>query len=134
HHPWVVGVGDNSSGPFCTGTVIDKHTVITAGHCFGGITRIFTGTDILSGPQTLTVVTELRHPGFSDSTLANDLTILKLGSAIAVQPSPMLRATMDNSGVYIGPSWTFTGYGDSQSSGGSTSGFGTKRTATFPIA
>src|SRR5215467_10869718 len=34
-HPYVVGVGD-TSGAFCSGTVISRRTVITAGHCFGG--------------------------------------------------------------------------------------------------
>lgn len=73
-HGYVVGVGD-SFGPFCSGTLISTRTVITAGHCFGGITRVFFGR---LANQSVTVAQEIRHPGFNGFTLANDLAILRL--------------------------------------------------------
>jgi cysteine-rich repeat protein len=134
-HPSVVGVGD-ASGAFCTGTVISKRTVITAGHCFtpgqtnGGITRVFFGQNLNGG--TVTVAQAIRHPGFNNNTLANDLAILRLATDALSQPAPILRETMNNTGVFIGPKFTFVGYG--VSNGTSQTGFGTKRVVTFPIA
>lgn len=127
NHPYVVGVGDNF-GAFCTGTVISTRTVITAGHCFGGIRKIFLGPNV--NGQTINVVQEIRHPGYSNSTLTNDLAILKLGQDFPFPPAPLLRETMSNTPTYIGPNFTFVGYGNSSSSGG----FGLKRSVTFPIA
>jgi V8-like Glu-specific endopeptidase len=52
-HPYVVAVG-NAGGAFCSGTLISTRTVITAGHCFGGITRVFFGPKS-TGAQTVQV-------------------------------------------------------------------------------
>lgn len=42
-HPYVVAVGGRS-GAYCTGTVISKRTVLTAGHCVSrGIRKVFLG-------------------------------------------------------------------------------------------
>jgi MYXO-CTERM domain-containing protein len=132
-HPYVVAVGDNQGGidPFCTGTVISKRTVITAGHCFGGINRVFFGGNAFSPTQTITVLQEIRFAGFSNQTLHNDLTILQLASDAPVQPAPLLRSTMANNATFIGPDYTFVGYG--VNNGVNQTGFGTKRVVTFPI-
>ena len=130
-HTYVVAVGD-ASGAFCTGTVISRRVVVTAGHCFGGITRVFFGSSAFRPTRAVNVVSEIRHPGYNDNTLAPDLTVLQLASDALVQPAPLLREPLKNTADFIGPSFTFVGYG--LSNGRTQSGFGTKRVVQIPIA
>ena len=123
-HAYVVGVGD-TGGIFCTGTVVSTRSVVTAGHCFGGISRVYFGTN---GGQSAKVIKEVRHPGYNGNTLANDLAMLQLETDAPVQPSPLLRETMANNPTYIGPPLTFVGYGLDENNG-----FGKKKVVTFPI-
>jgi cysteine-rich repeat protein len=127
-HPYVVAVGD-AFEPFCTGTVISRRTVLTAGHCFGGITRVYFGTN-LEGP-VVGVTAEIRHPDYDEFTLANDLALLKLAEDAPVQPAPLLREEMSNSLSFVGPKYTFVGYGATD--GFLQADFGVRRVVTFPI-
>jgi len=124
---YVVGVGDNS-GAFCTGALISRRTVLTAGHCYGGITRVFFGTDLTQSPQSVSVVQEVRHPGYNDATVSHDLSIVKLGQDAPVQPVPLLRETMDNGPTFIGPDFSFVGYGND-----GTNSYDVRLVAAFPI-
>jgi MYXO-CTERM domain-containing protein len=124
-HAYVVGVG-TSSGIQCTGTVISKRTVVTAGHCYSVSSRVFFGPT--GNQSSITVATKVRHPGYNNNTLANDLTVLKLSSDAPVQPAPLLRETMANTPEFIGPKLTFVGYGLDDAND-----FGTRRVVTFPI-
>lgn len=133
NHRYVVGVG-GATRAFCTGTVISRRTVLTAGHCIGGVSNIFLGPTINGGTATrIAVVEEIRHPRYRDLPNDNatfDLGILRLGADAPVQAAPLLRDTMTNTPRFIGPSLVFVGYGATSGSGG---GFGTRRVATFPI-
>ncbi|AUX39113.1 trypsin [Sorangium cellulosum] len=129
-HAYVVGVG-NKSRAFCTGTVISRRTVITAGHCQGSLTRVYFGTSLGRRSESVRIETSRRHPDYDPSTLENDLALLKLESDAPVQPAPLLRERMENNGWYVGPAYTFVGYGVSDGVAGT--GFGTRRVVTFPI-
>jgi hypothetical protein len=133
NHRYVVGVGGNTSA-FCTGTVISKRTVLTAGHCIGGVRNIFLGPRVTGGMGTkIPVVQQIRHPQYADLPNENatyDLGILQLGADAPVQSVPLLRETMNNTPRFIGPSYVIVGYGIT---GGGQGGFGTKRVTTFPI-
>ena len=130
-HWYVVMVGD-SSGGFCSGSLISKRTVITAGHCWGtgadAITRVFFEYGNPRMTTTMVVQSSVRHPGYDDFSLTNDLAMVQLAADAPVQPVPLLRETLGAS--FLGPSFTWVGYGDTNANG---TGFGTRRVVTFPI-
>jgi trypsin len=126
NHRYVVSIGG------CTGTVISKHTVLTAGHCFGSVSSTVGFGPTVSGATTVQVAGKVRDPMYADicdQDATYDLTVVKLAEPAPSQAAPLLRATLDNSAKYVGPSWVWVGYGRTGSSGGT----GTKRVTTFPI-
>src|SRR5436309_63523 len=60
NHRYVVAVGD-ATRAFCSGTVVSKHTVLTAGHCIGGVTRVYFGPSV-AGATAIDVIDQLRDP------------------------------------------------------------------------
>jgi Trypsin len=129
---YVVGVG-NGRGPFCSGTVISRRTVITAGHCHRNAARIFFGTSLdRRGALAVPIVKAVRHPSYDAKTLENDISVLQLAADSPVQAAPLLRESMVNDTTFVGPDFIFVGYG--YSDGVSGTGFGTRRVVEFPIA
>ena len=130
-HWYVVMVGD-STGGFCSGSLVSKRTVITAGHCWGvgpdAITHVYFDHGTPLRRTRVTAVTSVRHPGYDEFSLTNDLAMVQLAVDAPVQPVPLLRETLGP--PFIGPSFTWVGYGDTDNFG---SGFGTRRVITFPI-
>ena len=115
----------------CSGTVISKYTVLTAGHCFNSVSSVGFGPRV-SGATTIRVASKVRDPLYADicdQDATYDLTVVKLAEPATTQAAPLLRATLDNTPKYIGPSWVWVGYGLTMQ-GGTT---GTKRVTTFPV-
>src|SRR2546429_2502675 len=101
NHRYVVAVG-GARGAFCSGTVISKHTVLTAGHCIGNVTRVFFGPSV-GGATTIDVVAQVRNPLYADicdNDATFDLGVVQLAAAAPTQAAPLLRARLDNSPKY----------------------------------
>jgi hypothetical protein len=131
-HPYVVMVGDSTEG-FCSGTLISKRTVITAGHCWfpqgqDPISTVYFDVGTPERRKAVSVAQSVRSPGFDPNTLSHDLTVVQLSEDAPVQPAALLRETIDS--TFVGPDFTWVGYGYDDSK---MNGFGTRRVARFPI-
>jgi len=133
-----VGIRVGSNDQFCcTGTLVGKNVVITAGHCFfcagaGAANKsvVFFGTDINRPGKTVTGRIT-RHPNYGKNGLHNDVSVIILDEDLAAPNAKprriATRAEIDNS--------TFVravGFGNSDFA--STTGFGTKRLVDIPVA
>jgi hypothetical protein len=115
----------------CTGTLIGKNVVVTAGHCFpctGDSTVIYIGTNTKSPGITYTGKA-FQHPKYAQGGLHNDLTVIVLDKDVT-EITPRRIATTDE--VNKATSVRVVGFGNSDVN--STSGFGVKRVADVPIA
>jgi hypothetical protein len=118
----------------CTGTLVGKNVVVTAGHCFfctaGGATNavVFIGTDT-STPGTRYTGKAHRHPLYGQGGLHHDLTVIVLDTEVVGVTPRRIATTAEIDGA------TFVravGFGNSDFA--STSGFGKKRMVDVPIA
>ncbi len=137
-HAYVVALGGDTRAS-CTGTVISRRSVLTAAHCLGSpVKKIYLGNTVLGGARTIAVTKAVRHPGYATTggKPTNDLAVLQLAEDAPVQAAPLFRDNLENTSEFIGPKFTFVGYGDNQvasSPWGGTGGFGTKRITQFAI-
>jgi MYXO-CTERM domain-containing protein len=136
HHDYVVGIGDDGEA-WCTATVISRRTVLTAAHCVvsydggdGAPTRVTFGSELQGPQQPVAVLQAVAHPSYDGES--PDVALLQLAEDAPVQPAPLLRDTMSNDTRFIGPDFTFVGYGNDD--GVNQTGFGMRRVAHFPIA
>lgn len=72
---------------FCSGTIIDTNTILTAAHCVDTIraseVRVVVGTtDAYTGGQRLAVVIIRTHPEYNRRTTTHDIAILKVAGKI----------------------------------------------------
>ena len=91
---------------FCTGTLVDTTTVVTAAHCLYGSTepqglKMYFGpnaNDLSSG--TLVDVASIHlHPEYNNMTVENDIAVLKLAKPVPVNPIRVLTETMSDAWV-----------------------------------
>jgi hypothetical protein len=91
-------VGDNHTGSYCTATLIDRRTLLTAAHCVDPRTvgaqsvtlrAMNLANDSAAGSSDYLKVTESRfHPAWNLNTLDNDIGLALLEVAPAVTPKP----------------------------------------------
>ncbi len=130
-HGYVVAVGDEFIGPWCSATLISRQTVLTAAHCALGITRVFFGTTLSSGVAE--VDQEIIHPLYEEGDYDTpDIALVRLATPVTLQAAPLLRQTLQNTIEFVGPDWTWVGFGINDAM--SQSGFGTRRVTTLPLA
>lgn len=107
----VVALVDPGGTPFCTGTLVSPHVVVTAGHCvvFGAPRYAFLGDDVDEGGVFIDVRDAIPYDGFDGSALENDLGVVILDEAIGeddAAPVPILTRAPT-----IGEVARFVGYG-----------------------
>jgi hypothetical protein len=79
--PAVVGLAATThDAPYCTGTLVSRHVIVTAGHCAGGAAQVYFGSDPVKGGTWLPVASAMAHPMFDPVQLMNDIAIVVLGA------------------------------------------------------
>ena len=125
-----------SSGTFCTGVVIARDLVLSAGHCVDPRDRYKLIQFSSSGqPVLLDVASATRHPQFDIKAFLNhrataDVAILKLAQPLPASYVPAPLALPDRK-VIVGNQLTVVGYGVSLRGNGKTGG--TLRAATLTV-
>ncbi len=135
-HAAVVLVYNTEYGYLCTGSVIARRVVLTAGHCtdpdpVAAHYRIFGGTHPLDDPAWSRSVAAVRtNPAYDPSTFGvGDTAVLLLRSNAPVSPIRWLKAKSPS--VYApGRRFTAVGFGVTDAAAGDS---GTKRKARFTI-
>jgi hypothetical protein len=128
---------------FCSGTLIDDSTVLTAAHCVDGMRDIealgFTDFEFVIGTNVYTpygawerlAITEtISHPNWDPDKNGNDIALLRLKG-----PSELAEPVQLNHGIdpadWLSQDITYVGWGDADDTSADTSGI--KRTVDVPV-
>lgn len=118
----------------CTGTLIGKNVVVTAGHCFfcvaGGAENavVFFGTDT-SQPGKRVTGKAFRHPQYNQNGQNNDLSVIILDQPIEdIAPRRLATTSEIDRSTFV----RAVGFGNSDFA--SSGGFGIKRMVDVPVA
>jgi len=133
-----VGIRVGTNDQFCcTGTLVGKNVVVTAGHCFfcagAGADKksvVYFGTDVNKPGKTYTGKIT-RHPKYGKDGLHNDLSVIVLDEDVAVADAKPRRIATKGE---IDDSTFIRAVGFGNSDFASTTGFGTKRLVDIPVA
>ncbi len=127
--PDCVCVG-GSGGYCCTGTLVGKNVVVTAGHCYPCIrfgTKVFVGLDI-NKPGKEYTGRAVRHPQYGQGGKHNDLCVIVLDQDVEGVAARPVAASGEIDGAFFTRA---VGYGTTDFGG--TMGFGLRRYVDLPV-
>jgi secreted trypsin-like serine protease len=127
-----VGMLTRNGSSFCTGTVVAKRVVVSAGHCLSGVSapsiRFALGSSAESAETVLELARVVVHPEYDAQQIKNDIAVLVLSQDAPVTPIAINDAM---SSSWIGRSLTFVGFG--VTNGMTSTGNGVKRVVSIPV-
>lgn len=126
-----VAVGSDN-GWCCTGTLVARNVVVTAGHCVKGrcSSRIFVGDDVehLSDGEVIPVSKAVSHPDYRPPDPTHDIAVLILAEDADCKPRAMAKASMLNTATSV----RLAGFGNTDVH--STGGYGIRRMVDVALA
>lgn len=119
--PAVVALLSNGE-QFCTGTLIEPTTVLTAAHCLPPYNQtdladvtVFIGDDTSADSVDIAVVDATAHPMWQLDLLGYDVGLLRLERPAPVEPLPVSSLTLEQTDA--GAELRLIGYGTTQNGG-----------------
>lgn len=117
-HMAVVGLSFGGGG--CSGTLISRDVVLTAGHCAygqsaGSYTVTF-GDNWYSPDHTRSVSEVWVHPGYNDQNITHDVALLRLSTEApaSITPIPYLPSNLGITSTDVGMNLEFVGFGTTE--------------------